>query len=128
MRFATRNINITVLQNDYCRHYVACEQRLEWEQRQCLRLQNHAEIHHKADCLRQIDEAKSALGGLRLRKTELEKDCAVKSRGIESPNLKYLEVLYFLSVQIPKKYRTSFKTQAGTHQASRCDHMFLHQT
>ncbi|VDN30485.1 unnamed protein product [Gongylonema pulchrum] len=46
--------------------------------------------------MKQIDEAKSALGGLRLRKTELEKDCAMRSHETELTGFTHFQKVLIL--------------------------------
>lgn len=78
--------------SDYCKHYVACQQRLELEERQCVRLKNsNKKYQNKTECLMLIDEARAAVDGLQLRKTELEKDCAMRNSGGDSLGLTYFQ-------------------------------------
>ncbi|VDN05236.1 unnamed protein product [Thelazia callipaeda] len=66
-------------QNDYCKEYESCEKRLEMLQRQCIKLEEHANKNHK-ECYNLLSSARAAVDGLQLRKAELERDCLQQTR------------------------------------------------
>uniref|UniRef100_A0A0R3RTL4 Secreted protein n=1 Tax=Elaeophora elaphi TaxID=1147741 RepID=A0A0R3RTL4_9BILA len=76
--------------DDYCEHYVSCQQRLEVEERLCVKLEEKLD-RGDTQCLRSLNMAHAAVDGLQLRKTELERDCFMKTGDNQSWSLKKLQ-------------------------------------
>ncbi|EFO22819.2 hypothetical protein LOAG_05667 [Loa loa] len=73
--------------NGYCERYASCQQRVEVEERRCVKLGEKLN-RSNTQCLRLVDMARTAVDGLQLRKTELERDCATKNNDNQSWSLR----------------------------------------
>lgn len=72
------------MQRKYCDHYVLCAHQLEMKQRECIDLEERRNAQSQINlvvgsCEKNIHEARSAIHGLELRRTERNKDCVRKN-------------------------------------------------